>query len=200
MAIKIEKKITGYNVVTEEDKAKAQPLRDAKPTLPAEFAIPYKGLTLTKLGDADGWAVNMIASDGPAALEFLAELTAQSSLNRRVASAPVRAAFHGYSCCSPETRRRNRSRRWRACRQQGPAPQRNRQTRREYGSSMPRQGFLPLTTISRAWPQSPRGFQALVRNSATRLLPTAARSVAAPGASPGRPVPPERRCPAIRPD
>ena len=48
--------VTQWADPNEEDPARALPLGDAKPTLPAEFAVRYKGLPITKLGDRDGWA------------------------------------------------------------------------------------------------------------------------------------------------
>ena len=41
---------------SDEDKDKAKPLGDAAGALPAEFSIPFKGLALNRMPDADGWA------------------------------------------------------------------------------------------------------------------------------------------------
>ena len=40
----------------EKEKDKLKPLGTALPSLPAEFAIPFKGLPLTRFTDPDGWA------------------------------------------------------------------------------------------------------------------------------------------------
>lgn len=40
----------------EKEKDKVKPLGTARPSLPAEFAIPFKGLPLTRFTDPDGWA------------------------------------------------------------------------------------------------------------------------------------------------
>ncbi len=40
----------------EKEKEKLKPLGTAKPKLPAEFSIPFKGLPITRFKDADGWA------------------------------------------------------------------------------------------------------------------------------------------------
>ena len=48
--------VTQWADPNDEDKEKALPLGDAKATLPAEFSIPYKGLPIARLKDADGWA------------------------------------------------------------------------------------------------------------------------------------------------
>lgn len=38
------------------DEDKAKPLGDAAATLPAEFSIPFRGLAVNRMPDADGWA------------------------------------------------------------------------------------------------------------------------------------------------
>ena len=48
--------VTQWADPNDEDKDKALSLGDAKTTLPAEFAIPFKGLPITRLKDSDGWA------------------------------------------------------------------------------------------------------------------------------------------------
>lgn len=48
--------VTQWGDPNEEDPARALPLGNAQAHLPAEFATAYKGLSITRLKDADGWA------------------------------------------------------------------------------------------------------------------------------------------------
>ena len=48
--------VTQWGDPNEDNEAKRKPLGSAKAHLPAEFAIPYKGLPIAKLKDPDGWA------------------------------------------------------------------------------------------------------------------------------------------------
>src|SRR5579859_547593 len=48
--------VTQWGDPNEDDAAKKKPLGSAAAHLPAEFAIPYKGLPIAKLKDPDGWA------------------------------------------------------------------------------------------------------------------------------------------------
>jgi peptidylprolyl isomerase len=48
--------VTQWGDPNEDDEAKKKPLGSAATHLPAEFAIPYKGLPISKLKDPDGWA------------------------------------------------------------------------------------------------------------------------------------------------
>lgn len=48
--------VTQWADPNEDDKDKALSLGDARTSLPAEFAIPFKGLPITRLKDSDGWA------------------------------------------------------------------------------------------------------------------------------------------------
>jgi peptidylprolyl isomerase len=48
--------VTQWGDPNEDDEAKKKPLGSAAAHLPAEFAIPYKGLPIAKLKDPDGWA------------------------------------------------------------------------------------------------------------------------------------------------
>jgi peptidylprolyl isomerase len=48
--------VTQWADPNDEDKEKALPLGDARTTLPAEFAIPFKGLPLQRSRDRDDWA------------------------------------------------------------------------------------------------------------------------------------------------
>jgi len=48
--------VTQWGDPNEDDAAKKKPLGSAAAHLPAEFAIPYKGLAIAKLKDPDGWA------------------------------------------------------------------------------------------------------------------------------------------------
>lgn len=48
--------VTQWGDPADEDTAKAKPLGGAEAKLPAEFSIPYKGLPISKITDADGYA------------------------------------------------------------------------------------------------------------------------------------------------
>ncbi|HMA51303.1 MAG TPA: peptidylprolyl isomerase [Magnetospirillaceae bacterium] len=48
--------VTQWGDPNEDDATKKKPLGSAAAHLPAEFAIPYKGLPIAKLKDPDGWA------------------------------------------------------------------------------------------------------------------------------------------------
>jgi peptidylprolyl isomerase len=48
--------VTQWADPNDEVKGKELPLGSAKPKLPVEFAVPFKGLALNKLADGDEWA------------------------------------------------------------------------------------------------------------------------------------------------
>jgi hypothetical protein len=86
----------------EKEKEKLKPLGTARASLPAEFAIPFKGLPIARFTDPDGWAlVSGFVGGMPVAL-WHGRCSTQRQARQQQRHQPVRHQWPGTARAGPQ--------------------------------------------------------------------------------------------------